>query len=450
MKKYLLLFLLIIYLALASAMGNITADNETNSSQTIKPLSLEDCLKIASENNRQVLIMNEATNQTEGKITEAKAGRYPSVSTTLNYTRIDQLQSFSVGGSKITTGSLDNYKAELSIKQSLYTSGLISSGIRIAQLDQIIQKTLKEDLLRNLNFQIKNTYYDILLNEEIVKVNLKTEENGLAHLNDVTKQHQQGLVSDYDLLRAKVQLSNIRAMLIQSQSTFKRSKLVLINLIGLPLDSADGLILSDKLVYKENAPSLAAAFFVSGGPDFGGKNRPDLRAAQINIDIQKETLRMTKAQGLPSFFLVGNYGEENPSRYAFGDPKWGDYWNASAMISIPIFEGFLISAKIRQGNSALHQAEIAELDLKERIKLELQQAILILEDSIELINSQKENVAQAQEGLRLVDVGYKNGANTQLEVLDAQIALDTVSKNYIQAVYLYNIAQATIESVTAQ
>lgn len=444
MKKYFLLLLLIIYLALASVMGNIAADNEKIPSQTIKPLSLEDCLKIASENNRQVLIMNEATNQAEGKITEAKAGRYPSVSTTLSYTRIDQLQSFSMGGPKITTGSLDNYKAELSIRQSLYTSGLINSGIRIAQLGQIIRKTQKEDLLRNLNFQIKNTYYDILLNEEIVKVNLKTEENGLAHLNDVTKQHQQGLVSDYDLLRAKVQLSNIHAMLIQSQSTLERSKLVLINLIGLPLDSADGLILSDKLHYNKNVP-----FLVDLSKKLGFANRPDLRAAQINIDIQKETMKMTKAQGLPSFSLVGNYGEENPSRYVFGDPKWGDYWNISAMISIPIFEGFLISAKIRQGNSALHQAEIAELDLKERIKLELQQALLILKDSIELINSQKENVAQAQEGLRLVNIGYKNGVNTQLEVLDAQIAFDTASKNYIQAVYLYNIAQATIESVTA-
>jgi outer membrane protein TolC len=303
-----------------------------------------------------------------------------------------------------------------------------------------MQKTQKEDLLRNLNFQIKKAYYDVLLNEETVKVNLKTEESSLAHLDDVTKQHKQGVVSDYDLLRAKVQLSNIRAMLIQSQSTLKISELVLINLIGLPLEIADSLILSDKLLYNENVPSL-----VDVSKELGFENRPDLRAAQINLDIQKESLKMAKAQGLPSFSLVGNYGEENPSRYIFGNPKWGDYWNISAMISIPVFEGFLISAKIRQGNSALHQAEIAELDLKERIKLELQQALLILKDSLELINSQKENVAQAQEGLRLVDIGYKNGVNTQLEVLDAQIALDTASKNYIQAVYLYNIALAEAE-----
>ena len=406
-------------------------------------LSLEECLKIASENNRQVLIMDEAANQAEGKLTEAKAGRYPYISTTLNYTRIDQLQSFSMGGPKITTGSLDNYKGEVSIRQSIWTSGLISSGIRTAQLAQLMQKTQKEDLTHNLNFQIKKAYYDILLNEETVKVNLKTEESSLAHLDDVTKQHKQGLVSNYDLLRAKVQLSNIRAMLIQSQSILKRSKLFLINLMGLPLEPTGDLILSDKLVYDEKVERPRFADFL-GSPDRTAR-RADLRAAQINIDIQKESLRMAKAQGLPSFSIVGNYGEENPSRYVFGDPKWGDYWNISAMISIPVFEGFLISAKTRQAKSALHQAELAELDLKERINLELQQAFLSLKDSLELIKSQKENVKQAEEGLRLVEIGYKNGVNTQLEVLDTQIALDTASKNYIQAVYLYNIAQAEVE-----
>ncbi|MFH1231636.1 MAG: TolC family protein, partial [Planctomycetota bacterium] len=354
--RLLLLLLLIIY----STMGNIVADNKTVPSETIKPpssavpklrsgegqLSLDDCLKIASENNRQVLIMNEADNQAEGKITEAKSGRYPSISTTLNYTRIDELQSFSMGGPKITTGSLDNYKAELSVRQSLYTGGIISSGIKTAELGQLIHKTLKEDLLRNLNFQIKKAYYDVLLDEETVKVNLKTEEASFAHLDDVTKQYKQGLVSNYDLLRAKVQLSNVRTMLIQSQSTLKISKLSLINLIGLPLEIADGLILSDKLLYNENVPSL-----VDVSKKLGFENRPDLRAAQIKMDIQRETLKMAKAGNIPSFSLVGSYGEEKPSRYTMGSIEWGNYWNISAIISVPIFEGFRISAKIRQETS---------------------------------------------------------------------------------------------------
>lgn len=420
------------------------ADNGTNPSNP-SGLSLEDCIKIASGNNRQVLIMNEAANQAAGKVTEARSQLYPSISTNLIDTRVDEVTSFAMpGGGTMTMGTLNTYKGEVSVRQLLYAGGLVHSAIKISELGQLTQKTQKEDLLRNLTFQIKKAYYDILLNEEIVKVNLKTEEVSLAHMDDVTKQHKQGLFSNYDLLRAKVQLSNIRAMLIQSQSTLKRSKLFLVNLIGLPLDQTDDLTLSDKLVYEENKTKNIPM-------DIGTlRNRPDLRAAQIKMDIQRETLKMAKAGNLPSVSLVYNYGEEYPSRKEFGSQKWGDYWNISAMISIPIFEGFKISAKIRQENSALHQAEIAELDLQERIKLELQQAILALKDSLELINSQKENVAQAEEGLRLVEIGYKNGVNTQLEVMDTQMALDTASKNYIQAVYLYNIAQATVELVTGK
>jgi outer membrane protein len=440
MKKYFLASMLIAW----GAINNFAADNGTNH-QGIKSLSLEDCIKIASENNKQLMIMNEADTQAEGKLAEAKSGRYPSISSTINYTRVDQLQSFDLGTLKIQTGSLESYLGELAIRQPIYTGGMIDSSIKTAELGQLIQKTVKNDLFRNLNFQVKKAYYDILLNEETVKVNTKTEEASFAHLDDVTKQHNQGLASDYDLLRAKVQLSNIRTMLIQSQTTLKKSKLVLINLIGLPLDFADSLTLSDKLVYNEVKLPPKDILKTSSFD-----NRPDLRAAQIKIDIQKETLKMTKAENIPSFSLLGKYGEEKPSRYTIGLVEWGNYWNVSALISIPIFEGFRTSAKIRQENSALHQAELAEIDLRERINLELQQAILNINDSLELIASQKENVAQAQEGLRLVEIGYKNGVNTQLEVMDTQIALDTASKNYIQAVYLYNIAQATLEAVTAK
>ena len=67
-----------------------------------------------------------------------------------------------------------------------------------------------------------------------------------------------------------------------------------------------------------------------------------------------------------------------------------------------------------------------------------------------MIISQKENIKQAEEGVRIVEIGYKSGVNTQLEVLDAQMALDTAAKNYAQALYLYNLAQASLDLVVGK
>ncbi|MBI4712593.1 MAG: TolC family protein [Planctomycetes bacterium] len=426
---------------LASAFATASADKDEP--KTGKRLSLEECLQIAAQNNRQALIMDEAANQADAKLAEAQSRLYPSINGNLTYRRVDEVTSFEPvpGMGKVTIGSLDNYAAEVSVKESLYMGGRIRSGIRSAQLGKLTQSTQKEDLMRNLNFLVKKSYYDVLLNDETANVNLKTEEVVKAHLDDVTKQNREGLASNYDVLRAQVQLSNVRTLRIQNQSTLQKSKLALVSILGLPLEESDNLFLTDKLIYKEilpNASDIEGAAFA---------NRPDLRSAQVRIDLQKEMVKMAKAENLPTASLSWSYGEEKPSRKVFGGVEWGNYWNLVAVVAIPVFEGGRVRAKVRQENSALQQAEMSLNDLREKIRLELTHALLGLRDAFALINSQKDSVKQAEEGLRLVEIGYKNGVNTQLEVMDAQMALDTASKNYIQAIYMYNIARANLEAV---
>ncbi len=442
MKKYLLLLLIIGALWIGDTRELRAQEEAPAQPSTGNGLSLDECIRIASESNRQVLIVDEAANQAAGRLAEARSRLYPGISAGVTYRRVDEVQSFEViPGKTVEIGSLNNYGAELSVKQPVYMGGCIRAAIRSAEKGQLLQGSQKDDLMRGLTFQIKKAYYDILLNEAIVSANKTSEEVIGAHLADVAAQNRQGLASNYDVLRSQVQLANIRTLRIQSESTLQRSRLTLVSIMGLPLDQADGLTLADKLIYTENIPAL------SGLEDLAFGNRPDLRSAQLKVDLQGEAVRMAKAENLPSFSLGWNYGEEKPSRKVFGGSEWGDYWNFTAVLSIPIFEGGRVKAKVRQEQSALQQSELALADVKERIRLELAQSILALKDALALIISQKENVKQAEEGVRLVEIGYKNGVNTQLEVLDAQMAADTAAKNYAQALYLYNLAQASLDSV---
>ncbi|MDI6732419.1 MAG: TolC family protein [Planctomycetota bacterium] len=416
----------------------------TGSKKEGKTVSLDESIEIALKNNRQLLLVEEGENQASARVSEAESRQYPSVSANVSYRRVDEVQSFTMpvpGLKPIEMGSLDNYSAELSIRQTLYAGGRIRAGIRSARIGQSIQSAQKDDFLRTLIFQIKKAYYDVLLNEEILRVNLKSEEVISAHFETVQKQYKEGMVSNYDVLRSGVQLSNIRALRIQSQSTLQRSKLYLVNLIGLPLEESEGLVLSDKLSYEALSPLYQEM------ERLAFSNRADLRATQMKIELQNELLNLAKAENYPTFSLIYNYGDEKPSRKVMGMSEWGTYWNIMALISIPVSEGGRVSARIRQETSAFVQSELMLTDLKEKIRLELTQSLLGLKDALALINSQKDNVKQAGEGLRLAEIGYKNGVNTQLEVMDAQMALDTASKNYIQAVYQYALAKASVDWV---
>ncbi|MFH1226395.1 MAG: TolC family protein [Planctomycetota bacterium] len=435
MRKF-VLYLMILVLS-PIIMINSQASEQA---QKNKSLSLDECIRISMENNRQILLVNETANQADARYAEARSRLFPSVSASASYTRLDAVQSLG----SIEMGSLNNYNGSLTIRQPVYMGDRIWAGIRSGKLGKLMSTIQKDDLMRAVVFQTKKAYYDVIFNEEIVRVNLASEDVIAAHLDDVIKQNHEGMVSNYDVLRAQVQLSNIRTLRLQSQSNLQKSRLALMSLIGLPLDEAADIKLTDRLVYAETTPVLSeleANTFA---------NRPDLRSAQIRIDLQKEMVKIAKAEHLPSVSLSGSYGEERPSRKYLGQDKWGNYWSLTAILSIPLYEGGRVNALVRQEKSSLLQAEIIQNDLKERIRLELAQAMLSLKDSWALVMSQKDNVNQAKEGLRLAEIGYKNGVNTQLEVMDSQMALDTASKNYVMSLYQYDLALANLEMVTGQ
>ena len=58
------------------------------------------------------------------------------------------------------------------------------------------------------------------------------------------------------------------------------------------------------------------------------------------------------------------------------------------------------------------------------------------------------NLSRAAEGRRLVEAGYREGTNTQVEVLDAQTALTTAKANYYQAIYSHLVAKLNLQKAT--
>lgn len=441
--------IVLMLLALAIMPTIISAEGTGAGKQPgIEGLSLEQSIEIALANNRQMLIAQEGMNYADERLNEASARKYPAFSSTASYTRLDEVATVSMGmGLSGTMGDVNNTKGELSIKQPIYSGGRISAGVEAALLGKTVQSNQKDDITKRVVFLVKKAYYDVLLNEAIVDVNRKNEAVSKAHLENIRKLFEQGQSSKYELLRAQVQLTNIQAMRIQSETNLQNVKLAFLNTIGLPLEKSESLKLTGTLNLPADGDGAIGA---TARLEDAFHNRSDLKIAQLKIDMQKQSIILVESEGKPAFNLMWNFGYEYPSRKEFLTQAWGDYWNIVAAASIPVFEWGRIKARIRQEESLLKQAEIAEMNIRERIKLEVRQSVLSLKDAVVLIETQTENIKQAEEGLRLAEIGYKNGVNTQLEVMDTQMALDTASKNYVQSLYQYNLARANLDLVTGK
>jgi outer membrane protein TolC len=115
------------------------------------------------------------------------------------------------------------------------------------------------------------------------------------------------------------------------------------------------------------------------------------------------------------------------------------------MASLPLFDGFAREGGVITQKARLKQSQIDLVDAEETALLELTKAILSIEDAAEFVDSQKLNLSRAEEGLRLVETGYREGVNTLIEVVDAQTSLTLARANYYQSIYSHVIAKLFLE-----
>lgn len=124
---------------------------------------------------------------------------------------------------------------------------------------------------------------------------------------------------------------------------------------------------------------------------------------------------------------------------------WGEAWQAGVQGAWPIFNGFQREGQIIQEKARLRQAQIDLVDTEETALYELTQALLSMENAVEFVQSQQLNLTRAKEGLRLAEVGYQQGINTQVEMINAQAALTTASVNYYQAIWSHIAAKLALQ-----
>jgi len=113
-------------------------------------------------------------------------------------------------------------------------------------------------------------------------------------------------------------------------------------------------------------------------------------------------------------------------------------------VRIPIFDGFSSQAKVAAAKARYAQAKIDRSNLADQIAVDIRQACLDLRESLAIIDSQKDNVGEAQEALYISEVSYDSGVAINLDVLDAETSLAQVQKNLAEGTYDYLMAEASL------
>jgi outer membrane protein TolC len=405
-------------------------------------LTLDEAVSYAVSKNRNVLAAKEKIQSARGKVVETRAGFLPSLSLQGSYNYLSLVPAFEIQspgplGQTITRmtylGANDNWLYRASVSQTLFAWGRVSNQYDAAKLNLEAAEQEYRRVVAETVHLVVNAYYSAVLADKFQELAVESLKRIADHLKAVRDKFAVGAASQFELLRSSVQVLNYAPVASKAKNALELSIISLKNVIGIGLD--DGITLDTEIPFEPAEYRLDALL----------KEAFTSRPEVIQAGLRKETARRyhsaAKAGNMPLITGAASYNYQNPF---YNKVEWTYNWSAGVALNFPLFDGMATSGRMKQTRSELRQAEIAEDNVRRGVEVEVRQAFLSVREAAERVDSQKGNLAQAEESLRIAEVSYANGAATNLEVMDAQLALNQAKTNYLQALFDYRIAQAAL------
>lgn len=401
------------------------------------PLSLENAILTSIGNSRDIQIALQEREKADSKVVEAYAQAMPRVELVGNYTRMDQAPSMGPGAN----GYADNYSVGAAVTQPLYRGGSIGAGVRAAKVYTVLVDEQLRGSFQNVIYAVRRGYYDTCLAIDLQLASAEAVKVADRHLGDVRKQFAAGTVSAYDVLSAEVELKNLVAQDVQNQNAVQVALTNLYNLMGVSQESA--VTLTDTLAYR---PFKDAK--MEDAVDLAYLQQTDILQSDLNILLQREALVVAKSGYFPTLDAFFNPTLAKPDAHDITDNVWSGSWSAGLNLKYVLFEGFATMARERQAQASLRQSELQRTNAEQRVLLQVRQAILNLQYADRFVQSQQANVQQAEEALRLAELGFREGVRKEVEVADARRSLISARANRAQAYYNHEVARLQYEQST--
>ncbi len=435
------------------------------SAEEHKLLNLEQSLQIAKQSNLTIQAAEQKLKSDEAQISVARSALMPRISANGNYTYFKDVQKsviqaeggfgFPIPGEEMddmSTPSVDNeselielefgahhnIQGTVSLSQPVFAWGRYYYNYQAAKIGyEAAQKELTA-AYEKLRLNVYEAFYRVLIAQEFVKVAEQSVELVEKQLGIAQTSLDAGAATNFDVLRAKVQLANAKSQVIRAKNGVKIAKNAYKTLLNLPL--ADDISVEGSFEIPEVKIKLDELIKQAL------EKRPEITRSQLNEQAGQKQLSVAKTRNLPDFAFFSNYQISHSERLI----EMNRIWSLGLQINIPIFDGFASRAAVKQSESVLKQLQIGTEQVMSVVETEVRNAYLALLEAKTLIDVQRETVAQAQESVRIATIRFENGMITTVELTDTQLALIQSKVNRLQAQHDYVIGLARLEKAIGQ
>jgi len=414
-------------------------------------LDLNRAIEFALDKNSDIKVAQMEVEKSKEKLREALSGLYPKLDLSAQYQRyikkpvifLPPGTPFSPGNKPgiLEIGSDNSYNGSASLSVPLFAWSLYESiGVASNSLD------LSTESYRNTKVQIignvKKSFLAVLLSREmknLMELSLKNAEDNFENIKRLNKA---GTLSDYDVLRAEVQVENLKPTVLQMENNYKLSLEALKVAIG--LDASEEIEVVGELNFEEPYQLPSEDEIINELI----KTNPQLSILEQQVKLYEKMVSLEKSSYLPTLAGFGSYQYQTQANdFNFSEYRWVKTFVVGLQIQLPVFNGFKTQSRVSQAEISLSQAKEQKRNLTEAIKTQALSILYRLQQALKRIEGQTKTVKQAEEGYNIAKRRLENGLATQLEVNDAELALRQARINRLQAIYDLKVAEAELNTV---
>ena len=425
---------------LGDAIADVAAPEAAN-----LDIDLKGAVTTAIQNNRDITIAELARKEAEADVSSAAAAKNPSVSYSWSRnqvpTQVGMLTETIIGkDGTVTTkvvgsqSSNHSYDQGINVQWPIWTFGKLEGVIDAARYSKNIADLDVYKTEADTKLSAVKAYYTYLESIKLANVAKESVEDYASHLDNVQQQFDAGIVAKLDVLTSNVSLAEAKQQKIAADNARDVAEANLNNIMRVPMNTKLNAV-DKEFPEPEFDLTMDQAILMAQ------KYRWELVQADYSVKKAQAALRSAKAGYMPTVSVGGGYSWKTAS--VTGVDK--DDWKVQGGLSWNLWDGGATQASVKKADATLKKAQESLLKAREGIEYEVRQDYLNVLSYKEQIRASEASVAKAEEAYKIATVRYSSGVGINLDVLDAELQLNTAKKNYIVALYNYNIGLATLE-----
>jgi outer membrane protein len=400
-------------------------------------LSVKDAEALALKNNPTISVARLNALASEQVTREVRSSFWPQAYA--NLTAVD-----AENNSRITAGGLNNpivytrAAGGATVTQLItdfgHTTNLVASARLQARAEAQNAAATKQDVL----LAVDQAFYNALQTRAVLQVAEQTVASRQLLSDQVSALTKSKLKSDLDLSFANVNLAQAKLLYLDALNSDKASAAALSAILGYPTLESFELVNDTEALAPPPADvdSLIADAFAK---------RPEILALEFQSESAEKLHKADHDQLYPTISALGAFGD-SPVR---DDRIYGSYAAAGVNVEIPVFNGFLYSAKSHEADLRAQAARNQLVDLRNRISRDVRTSWLAASTAFDRVEVSEQLLAQANQALDLAQTRYKLGLSSIVELSQAQLQQTQAEIGSAQAGYQYRLALSILRYQTS-